>query len=99
MTNKIIADKKEPLAIAGIKGGKKAEVTGSTKNLILESANFSASHIRKTAERLGIKTDASKRFENHISPELAFDGMNDFTAYLFEIDKNIKVGEVIDIYT
>ncbi|MEK9184995.1 MAG: phenylalanine--tRNA ligase subunit beta [Patescibacteria group bacterium] len=94
----IIADEKGPLAIAGIKGGKKAEVSSSTKNLILESANFNASHIRKTAERLGIKTDASKRFENHISPELASTGMDDFTAYLFEIDKNIKVGEIIDIY-
>src|SRR3989344_2676688 len=52
----VIADDKSPLAIAGIKGGKKAEVTTSTKNLILESASFNASYIRKTAERLGIKT-------------------------------------------
>ena len=94
----IIADETSPLAIAGIKGGKKAEVTASTKNLILESANFSASHIRQTAERFGIKTDASKRFENRFSPELAGVGMSDFTAYLFEMDKNIRVGEIIDWY-
>lgn len=83
----IIADEKSPLAIAGIKGGKKAEVTSATRNLILESANFDASHIRKTSERLGIRTDASKRFENKLSPEMASVGMNDFSAYLFEMAK------------
>ena len=94
----IIADSKSPLAIAGIKGGKKVEVTSATKNLILESANFDASQIRKTADRIGIKTDASKRFENRISPEQALVGINDFTAYLFEMDREIKVGEVVDVY-
>lgn len=94
----VIADEKAPLAIAGIKGGKKAEVTATTRNLILESANFDASHIRKTSERLGIKTDASKRFENKLSPEMASIGMNDFSAYLFEMDKNIKIGEITDMY-
>lgn len=94
----VIADEKSPLAIAGIKGGKKAEVTSATRNLILESANFNASHIRKTAERLCIKTDALKRFENKLSPELASVGMNDFSAYLFEMDKNIKVGEIVNTY-
>lgn len=94
----VIADEEAPLAIAGIKGGKKAEVTASTKNLILESANFDASYIRKASERLGIKTDASKRFENKCSPVFVGKGMSDFTAYLFEMDKNIVVGEIIDWY-
>ncbi len=94
----VIADSKAPLAIAGIKGGKKAEVTASTKNLILESANFNALYIRETSERLGIRTDASKRFENRLSPELAITGMNDFTAHLFEMDKNISAGEIFDWY-
>ncbi len=94
----IIADDEGPLAIAGIKGGKKVEVTVSTKNLILESASFDPSHIRKTSERLGIKTDASKRFENRLSPEMASAGMSDFTAYLFEMDKNIRTGEVVEWY-
>lgn len=94
----IIADEKAPLAIAGIKGGKKAEVTSHTQNLILESANFNASHIRKTSERLGLRTDASKRFENNLSPEMAEVGINDFTAFLFEMDKNANVGEVVDAH-
>ncbi|MCR4311258.1 MAG: phenylalanine--tRNA ligase subunit beta, partial [Candidatus Taylorbacteria bacterium] len=93
----IIADEKDPLAIAGIKGGKKAEVTGATQNLILESAIFDASLVRKTSERLGIRTDASKRFENKLAVESALLGMKDFTAYLFETDKAIKVGEIVDV--
>ncbi len=94
----IIADEKSPLAIAGIKGGTKAAVTAETKNLILEAANFNASNIRKTSERLGIRTDASKRFENRLSPETAANGMNDFSALLFEMDKNLAAGEVLDCY-
>ena len=94
----VIADEKSPLAIAGIKGGKKAEVTATTQNLILESASFDASYIRKASERLGIKTDASKRFENKFSASLAGKGMGDFTAYLFEMDKNISAGEIVDWY-
>ena len=95
----IIADEESPLAIAGIKGGTKAAVTTATKNLILEAANFNPSYIRKTAERLGIKTDASKRFENKLSPEMASVGMNDFTAFLFESDKAATFGEITDVYS
>ena len=94
----VIADEKSPLAIAGIKGGKKAEVTASTKNLILESASFNASYIRKTSERLGIRTEASKRYENKYSPMFASKGMGDFSAYLCEMDKNASFGEISDWY-
>lgn len=94
----IIADEKGPLAIAGIKGGKKAEVTAETKSLILESASFNASYIRKTSEKLGIRTDASKRYENKFSPSFADKGMADFSAYLFEMDKNASFGEIEDVY-
>lgn len=95
----VIADEKSPLAIAGIKGGKKAEVTSATKNLILESASFNASYIRKTSEKLGIRTDASKRYENKFSSSLANKGMTDFSAFLFEMDKAAEFGEITDIYS
>lgn len=70
----VIADSKEPLAIAGVKGGKKAEVDSNTKNIILEAANFSYSSVRKTSQKIGIQTDSSKRFENEIAPEVAMLG-------------------------
>lgn len=58
------------LGIAGVKGGACAEITKNTKNIILEAATFDAETIRKTASVLNIKTDASKRFENGLSPEI-----------------------------
>lgn len=59
-----------PVGLAGIKGGRFAELTTDTKNIILEAAHFDRATIRKTARRLGILTDASKRFENEPSREL-----------------------------
>jgi phenylalanyl-tRNA synthetase beta subunit len=72
----VIADEKEVLAIAGIKGGKKAEVDLNTKNIILEAANFNSTSIRKNSKKLGVATESSRRFENQITPELAEKGIN-----------------------
>lgn len=95
----IIADDEGPLAIAGIKGGKKAEVTDETKNLILESANFNPTLIRKTAQKLGLQTDASKRFENDIPPAIAETAINELSALIAEIaGPKTKFGELIDEY-
>jgi phenylalanyl-tRNA synthetase beta subunit len=70
----VIADSKDVLAIAGVKGGKKAEVDLNTKNIVIESANFAYSNVRKASQKVGIQTDSSKRFENEIAPEVAMDG-------------------------
>lgn len=96
----IIADEKDPLAIAGIKGGKKAEVGFETKNIVLESANFNSTEIRKTSRRLGVATDSSKRFENKITPELANDAMNLATEMILKYasSTDIKISEKIDLY-
>lgn len=64
----VIADFKEPVAIAGIKGGVKAEVTEKTKNIVLECANFNPISIRKTSHTLGLQTDASVRFDKGLAP-------------------------------
>jgi phenylalanyl-tRNA synthetase beta subunit len=64
----VIADTEKALAIAGVKGGSAAEVTHDTKFVVLEVANFEAASIRKTSRSLGLVTDASKRFENNLSP-------------------------------
>lgn len=64
----VIADAKSPIALAGIKGGKKAEVTPQTKRIILECANFNPISIRQTSRALSLQTDASARFEKGLSP-------------------------------
>ena len=67
----VIADESSVLALAGIKGGKKAEVDEKTKNIVLESASFDPASVRRTSRRLNIMTESSKRFEGSASPEHA----------------------------
>lgn len=69
--NLLICDAKQPLALAGIKGGLAAEVDKDTQLIIIESANFDGADIHSTSRELGIKTDASWRFEHHLDPDLA----------------------------
>ncbi|MFC1721165.1 phenylalanine--tRNA ligase beta subunit-related protein [Patescibacteria group bacterium] len=96
----LIADEKDPLAIAGIKGGNKAEVDNDTVNLVLEAANFEPSNIRKTTRLVNIQTDSSKRFENEITPEFAGMAMEELTALILEIagTDNTEVEEPADTY-
>jgi phenylalanyl-tRNA synthetase beta chain len=94
----VIADEKGPLAIAGIKGGNRAAVTASTKNLILESATFAHGIIRKTSQKIGIRTDSSKRYENEITTLFARLGIEALTRLIMEMNPGASVGPVIDIY-
>jgi len=64
----VIADGKGPTGLGGIIGGFNSEIRNTTKNLLLECAAFNPSVIRRTARRLGIKTDASYRFERGVDP-------------------------------
>ena len=64
----IIADARRPVALGGIIGGMESEITPGTRNVLLECAWFDPSPIRRTARRLGLKTDASYRFERRVDP-------------------------------
>lgn len=96
----VISDNERALAIAGVKGGKDAEVSESTTSIIVESANFNQSAVRRTSRRLGVLTDASKRFENGLAAELAEIGMREATALIVELagTPETVVEESIDIY-
>jgi len=94
----IIADKTHALAIAGIKGGKIAEIGNSTKNIILEVANFDPTSVRKTAQSLNIVTDAKKRFENDLSSELCSYAMREFSALILEMCPETIFEEIVDVY-
>ncbi|MFH1380201.1 MAG: phenylalanine--tRNA ligase subunit beta [bacterium] len=63
----VIADAEKPVAIAGIIGGEEAAVTKDTKNILLESACFSPGRVRQTAQKLGISTESSYRFERGVN--------------------------------
>ncbi len=71
----VIADKKNPIALAGVMGGGNSEIDENTTEIILEAATFDAVTIRKTAHKFDIRTDAAARFEKSLSPELTVDAI------------------------
>ena len=81
----------KPIGIAGVKGGMPAGITEATTDIILESANFDGASVRKTAQALKLRTDASARFEQVISPELAAYGMR----AVVELITKLAGGEVV----
>ena len=64
----LICDGEVPIAIAGIMGGLESGITSKTNTIILEAAQFNPSSIRKSSKKLGLRSDASARFENQIDP-------------------------------
>lgn len=97
----IIADGSSPIALAGIKGGKKAEVDENTTNIVIEAANFDPVSVRKTSQKTQIKTDASKRYENGITSEMAAWGMDMVTRLILEVagKEETQTAPVIDHYS
>lgn len=86
-TETLITDKETsaPLALAGVKGGMLAELTEKTVDVILEAATFDPTRTRKTATKHDVRTDASKRFENHVAPELPPIAMKKLVALVIEV--------------
>ncbi len=66
----VIADEEKALALGGIMGGLNSEISESTQDVLLESACFLSQNIRSTSKKLGIRTDASYRFERGADPEI-----------------------------
>ena len=97
-SNMVIADTKNVLAVAGIKGGKIAEVDNNTQNIIIEVANFDPVSVRKTAQALNIITDAKKRFENDLSPELGSYAIQELSALIYEMCPEAIFEDIVDVY-
>ncbi len=86
------------LAIAGVKGGTYAEVDENTTEIILEVANFDPVSVRKTAKRTGIQTDATKRFENDLSPVRAEYAMRELSATILEMCPEAQFEDIVDVF-
>ena len=65
----VIADENKPIGLAGIMGGENSEIKDDTAMVVFESANFDGTSIRQTALALGMRTDASTRYEKGLDPE------------------------------
>lgn len=95
-TDFVIADEARALSLAGIKGGKFAETTKDTKNCVFEMANFSPTMIRKTSTHLGIRTDASKIFENGITTNKTEEALGLLLATIQELNKDAEIEFIIN---
>ena len=86
----LICDAIKPLAVAGIIGGKESAISENTKNVLIEAACFTSESIRKTSKKLGVRTDASLRFERMIDSEALPEAL-DYAASLLQ---QVAGGEV-----
>lgn len=94
-----IADESSPLVIAGIKGGKRAEVDSTTVVVLLEAANFDSSLIRRSSSQLVLKTDASLRFEHGLDSSLTEAAINRAAQLIAEIAGGKAAQGLADVYS
>ena len=94
----VIADGKKPVAVAGVMGGGNSEVTDSTRNILFEAAVFNGTSVRITSKKLGMRTEASSRFEKGLDVNNVVEAMNR-AAQLIEILGAGQVSKgIIDCY-
>ena len=95
----ICNENKEPVAIAGVKGGMLSSISDDTNSLLLESATFDSTSIRKTSIAVGLRTDSSLRYEKSLDPELTITAIARFIKLLKDIDKDIEITSALtDVY-
>ncbi len=97
-TDLVIANHKQPIALAGIIGGADSAISDVTSAVIFESANFDPVTIRRSSKRLGIRTDSSARFEKGLDPELAYLGMRRVLTLVSKLFDEVKIEAVVDNY-
>ena len=88
----VIADEEKPIGVAGVMGGGNSEIVEDTKTIVFESANFNGTSIRKTSIALGMRTDASSKFEKGLDPE----GTIPAVQRACELVEMLGAGDVID---
>jgi len=94
----VIADAERAVAVAGVMGGADSEVTDETRTIVLESAYFAPASVRRTSRALGLKTEASVRFERGADPRLPVTAMERACALLEAIGAGTARGSVVDCY-
>jgi phenylalanyl-tRNA synthetase beta chain len=94
----VIADGERPQAIAGVMGGASSEIGAETRLMVLESAYFTPASVRRTSKRLGLKTEASARFERGADIDAAPAAIARVAALLHQIGAAQPLGPTIDRY-
>jgi phenylalanyl-tRNA synthetase beta chain len=93
----LVADREQPTGIAGIMGGQVSEVSGSTARVLLEVATWSGVNILRTSRKLGLRSDASNRFEKQLHPEMAIRAQRIAARLMVDVCGAKLVPETIDV--
>lgn len=94
----VISDDKKPVAIAGVMGGLNSEIEKDTETVVFESAVFYGGAVRKTAKKVGLRTESSSRFEKGLSPENALRAVNRAVELVEMLNAGKAVDGKIDVY-
>lgn len=94
----LICDGKKPVGIGGVMGGLNSEIAETTTRVLIESAYFNPTSIRKTAKKLGLSTEASHRFERGVDPEGARLALDRAARLMVDICGGKAIGSAIDNY-
>ena len=94
----LICDGEKPVGIAGIMGGENSMITDDVQTMLFEAATFDGTNIRKTTKKIGLRTDASGKFEKGLDPENAMEAINRACQLIEELDAGDVVGGVVDVY-
>ena len=95
----MICDGEKAVGIAGIMGGENSMITDDVKTMMFEAACFDGTNIRLSAKRIGLRTDASGKFEKGLDPNNAEDAINRACQLIEELGVGEVVGGIVDVYT
>ena len=94
----VIADANRGVAVGGVMGGQDSEISNATTDVLIESAYFNPSSVRRTAKLLGLHTEASHRFERGTDPEGVLLALNRCVALICELAGGVATEDAIDVY-
>ena len=94
----MICDAKKPIGIGGIMGGENSMITGNVKTMLFEAACFDGVNIRLSAKRIGLRTEASGKFEKGLDPNTALEAINRACQLVEELDAGDVVDGIVDVY-
>ena len=94
----VIADEKAPIAVAGVMGGEFSGVYENTNTIVFEAACFDGPSVRTTAKKIGLRTEASSRFEKGLNPENCLPAIKRALELIVMLDAGDVVNGIVDVY-
>ena len=94
----VICDGKKAVGMAGIMGGENSMITDNVKTMLFEAACFDGTNIRLSSKKVGLRTDASSKFEKGLDPNTAMEAMNRACQLVEELGAGEVVGGAVDVY-